>query len=77
MYYLDCVEFYLSHVLTKFLIVGRARCTKKLNTRAMSTIWIGLCEINFRAMSAIWIVLKSQTTMCVQFGTLVLFSTEE
>ena len=24
MYYLDCVEFYLSHVLTKFLIVGRA-----------------------------------------------------
>ena len=27
-YYLDCVEFYLSHVLTKFLIVGRALCTK-------------------------------------------------
>merc|ERR1712242_445238 len=25
-YYLDCVEFYLSHVLTKFLIVGRAQC---------------------------------------------------
>ena len=23
-----CVEFYLSHVLTKFLIVGRALCTK-------------------------------------------------
>ena len=27
-YYLDCVEFYLSHVLAKFLIVGRAQCTK-------------------------------------------------
>jgi len=27
-FYLDCVEFYLSHVLTKFLIVGRALCTK-------------------------------------------------
>ena len=27
-YYLDCVEFYLSHVLTKFLMVGRALCTK-------------------------------------------------
>ena len=27
-YCLDCVEFYLSHVLTKFLIVGRALCTK-------------------------------------------------
>ena len=27
-YYMDCVEFYLSHVLTKFLIVGRALCTK-------------------------------------------------
>ena len=26
--YLDCVESYLSHVLTKFLIVGRALCTK-------------------------------------------------
>ena len=25
---MDCVEFYLSHVLTKFLIVGRALCTK-------------------------------------------------
>ena len=62
-YYWNCVEFYLSHVLTKFLIVGRDLwCTKKLNTRAMSTILIGLCEINFRAMSAIWIVLKLQTT---------------
>ena len=27
-YYLDHVELYLSHVLTKFLIVGRALCTK-------------------------------------------------
>ena len=27
-YYLDCVEFYRSHVLTKFLILGRALCTK-------------------------------------------------
>ena len=25
---LNFVEFYLSHVLTKFLIVGRALCTK-------------------------------------------------
>ena len=27
-YYLDCVEFYTSHVLRKFLIVGRALCNK-------------------------------------------------
>ena len=27
-YCLDCVEFYLSHVLTKFLIVGRDLCSK-------------------------------------------------
>ena len=27
-YYLDCVEFYLSHVLTKVLIVGRDLFTK-------------------------------------------------
>ena len=27
-YYLDCVECYMSHVLAKFLIVGRALCTK-------------------------------------------------
>ena len=27
-YFLDCVEFYLSSSLTKFLILGRALCTK-------------------------------------------------
>ena len=27
-YYLDFAKFYLSHVLTKFLIVGKALCTK-------------------------------------------------
>ena len=27
-YNLDCVKFYLSHVLAKFPIVGRALCTK-------------------------------------------------
>ena len=27
-YYLDCAEFYMSHVLSKFLILGRALCTK-------------------------------------------------
>ena len=26
-YYLDCVEFYLSYVLTKFLVIGMAQCT--------------------------------------------------
>ena len=36
---MDCVEFYLSHVLTKFLIVGRALCTKN---QSHETIWIFL-----------------------------------
>ena len=27
-YYLECVKFYLSHVLTKFPIVDRDQCTK-------------------------------------------------
>ena len=36
-YYFNCVGSYLSHVLAKFLLVGRGVCTK---TSAMSTIWI-------------------------------------
>ena len=47
---------YLSRVLTKFLIVGRAQHTKNQNHEYYLD-----CVIIFRAISTIWIVLELQT----------------
>ena len=77
---------YLSRVLTKFLIVGRAQHTKNQNHeyyldcviifRAISTIWIVL-ELQTRAISTIGVCLFHKPEPCVLFGPVVLFSTEE
>ena len=61
MYYLDYVEIYLRHVLTKFLIVGRALCTKNQSHK-----YYLKCAF-----------FTHQSRVCVLFGTVVLFSTEE
>ena len=54
--YLDSVEYYLSHVSTKILIVGRAQRTRNQNHEYYLD-----CLIIFRAISTIWIVLELQT----------------
>ena len=84
---LDCVEFYRSHVLAKFLIVGPALCTKNQSheyyldcVKSISEPWakFGLCwNHNSEPWLLFGVCLFHKPEPCVLFGPLVLFSTEE